>query len=56
MANLTVNTKNYGQITRNTKPHLDPPELVHGEKEHSVWFPQRSECCGPLRCTAKIHR
>ena len=28
MANLTVNTKNYGQITLNTKPHSDPPECV----------------------------
>ena len=24
MANLTVNAKKYGQITRNTKPHSDP--------------------------------
>ena len=24
MANLTVNTKKYGQITLNTKPHSDP--------------------------------
>ena len=28
MANLTVNTKKYGQITLNTKPHSDPPVLV----------------------------
>ena len=28
MANLTVNTKKYGQITLNTKPQLDPPVLV----------------------------
>ena len=27
MANLTVNTKKYGQITLNTKPHSDPLEL-----------------------------
>ena len=24
MTNLTANTKNYGQITLNTKPHSDP--------------------------------
>ena len=24
LANLTANTKNYRQITLNTKPHLDP--------------------------------
>ena len=24
MANLTVNTKKYGQTTLNTKPHSDP--------------------------------
>ena len=25
LANLTANTKNYGQRTLNTKPHSDPP-------------------------------
>ena len=25
LANLTANTKNYRQITLNTKPHSDPP-------------------------------
>ena len=29
MANLTVNTKKYGQITLNTKPHSDPPVAIH---------------------------
>jgi len=24
LTNLTANSKNYGQITLNTKPHLDP--------------------------------
>ena len=28
MANLTVNTKKYGQITLNTKPHSDPLSAV----------------------------
>ena len=28
MANLTVNTKKYGQITLNTKPHSDPHTTV----------------------------
>ena len=26
-------------------------ELVQGEKEHSDWFSERSEFCGPLRWT-----
>ena len=26
MVNLTVNTKKYGKITLNTKPHSDPRE------------------------------
>ena len=29
LANLTANTKNYGQITRNIKPHSDPLNSVH---------------------------
>ena len=28
MANLTVNTKKYGQITPNTKPHSDPLKSI----------------------------
>ena len=28
MANLTENTKKYGQITLNTKPHSDPPKRL----------------------------
>ena len=29
LANLTANTKNYGQITPNIKPHSDPLNSVH---------------------------
>ena len=29
MANLTVNTKKYGQITLNTKPHSDPRKCAY---------------------------
>ena len=29
MANLTVNTKNYGQITLNAKPHSDPLNPIY---------------------------
>ena len=28
MANLTVNTKNYGQIALNTKPHSEPQSTL----------------------------
>ena len=28
LANLTANTKNYGQITLNTKPHSDPHDKI----------------------------
>ena len=37
MANLTVNTKKYGQITLNTKPHSDPRVTVqHGQLRADV--------------------
>ena len=32
LANLTANTKNYRQITLNTKPHSDPPNTLFGVK------------------------
>ena len=35
MANLTVNTKNYGQITLNTKPHSGP--LIRGRALIRAW-------------------
>ena len=34
MTNLTANTKNYGQITLNTKPHSDP--LKRGRLNNSI--------------------
>ena len=36
MANLTVNTKKYGQITLNTKPHSDPPLIVRDREFQSL--------------------
>ena len=36
MANLTVNTKKYGQITLNTKPHSDPRLIVRDREFQSL--------------------
>ena len=40
MANLTVNTKKYGQITLNTKPHSDP---LASPKTRAIFFSKISE-------------
>ena len=37
MANLTVNTKKYGQITLNTKPHSDPFTCLVGKKSNLLY-------------------
>ena len=37
LANLTANTKNYGQITLNTKPHSDPHDKIKKIVKKHVW-------------------
>ena len=37
LANLTANTKNYGQITLNTKPHSDPHDKIKKIVKKNVW-------------------
>ena len=40
MANLTVNTKKYGQITLNTKPHSDPINIPGHQRMNNYTFGQ----------------
>ena len=41
MANLTIKTKKYGQITLNTKPHSDPHKTALADGERQV-FPRQT--------------
>jgi hypothetical protein len=45
LANFTANTKNYGLITLNTKPHSDPLYIVYIVKSRDV-SDQRSNILG----------
>ena len=48
LANLTANTKNYGQITLNTKPHSDPHDTIKKIVKKSVLYSTKG--CEPFSC------